>query len=119
MSGSSRLRRRAWLRHLPLLLLPIGPWVQAMRVSDVPIYATLRCEASARRGTEECVVAAGSQVQLVAEVAGPGVAAGADRRWFARVIAGPCTGAELTVPESCLRDQRSTPEPTLPAQPPR
>ena len=120
MGGSGTVRRRACLRRLcGLLMLPAAAGVRAVRVSDVPLYATLRCAASAKRGAAECVAPAGSHVQLVAEVAGPGVAPSADRHWFARVVAGPCSGAELTVAESCLSDQRSQPEPTPGARPSR
>ena len=113
------VRRREWLRRLSWLpLLAMATRVQAVRVSDVPLFATLRGSASARLGARECTAAEGSHVELVAEVAGPGVES-ADRRWFARVITGTCTGAELTVSEGLLRDQRSKPEPTSAAIPPR
>lgn len=100
-------RRRAFLCGLPWLLLPLSARVRAVRVSDVPLYATLRQAMFGRTGDRACAVAAGSTVELVAEVAGPGVPAGAERRWFVRVVGGPCDGAELTVPDSALRDPRS------------
>lgn len=118
--GRAALQRRACLRRLcGLLLLPMAARVHAVRVSDVPLYATLSCAASARLGDRELVAAEGSHVELVSEVSGLGVAPSPERRWFARVIAGPNAGAELSVPESCLRDQRSQPEPPPTAKPPR
>jgi len=122
MGGIGALRRRALLRCLPwalVLPLPLPLEVQAVRVTDVPLYATLACAAVATRDARECRVAEGSHVELVGEVSGPGVVPGADRRWFARVISGPCSGAELSLLESCLRDQRSVPEPSPAASRPR
>ena len=119
MGGNRATLRRSCMRVLLCLpLLPVASTVQAMRVSDVPIFATLNCIATAKLGGRECIVAKDSHVELVAEVGGLGSVAGSDRRWFARVVIGPCAGAELTVPESCLRDQRSQPEPPPAAKSP-
>lgn len=117
--GAAPRRRVGLLRLCGLLLLPAAVGVHAVRVSDVPLYATLTCSASATLGARQLVAAAGSHVALVGEVAGLGVPPGAERRWFARVIAGPDAGAELTVSEGCLRDQRSQPEPPASAPAPR
>jgi hypothetical protein len=117
--GRSRGRREWLCRVSCLLLFPVSAKVRGVRVTDVPLYATLRGAATARLGARECAAAEGNHVELVSEVAGPGVGQGADRRWFARLITGPCAGAELTVPESLLGDQRSQPEPTAaPRSPP-
>ena len=60
----------------------------AVRVSDVPLFATLNCPAAGRLGQGLCTVPAGSTVEMVAEVAGPGVAPAAQRQWFVRVLDG-------------------------------
>jgi hypothetical protein len=83
----------------------------AVRVNDIPLYATLCKPAAGRRGLESCMVPAGSTVELVSEVAGPGVPRAAQRRWFVRVLDGSCQGAELSVPQDALRDERDTPTP--------
>jgi hypothetical protein len=82
-----------------------------MRVNDVLLYATLGEETAAQIGLRPCRLAAGSIVQLVSEVAGPGVAPAQERQWFVRVASGPCAGAELTLSERRLKDQRGSPEP--------
>lgn len=120
MNSNGALLRWRCLRTLPLLfMLPLSTGVHALRVNDVPIYATLSKSAEGSRGNRACAVPRGSYVELVSEVAGPGVAHSADRRWFVRVISSTCQDAELTLTESCLIDLRSQPEPTSPTSQPR
>jgi hypothetical protein len=120
MGDPRALRRRWFVRRLPWALLScVATMVQAVRVTDVPLYATLACAVAARSNAGECMAPEGSHVELVAEVAGPGVVPASERRWFVHVINGPCTGAEASVPERCLRDQRAVPQPSPPAGRPR
>lgn len=113
MDSKRSWMRWLWWRKLPLLfMLPLTTGVHALRVNDIPLYATLSKPAEGLRKARACAVPRGSHVELVGEVSGLGVAQGADRRWFVRVISGTCKDAELTLTESCLLDVRSQPEPS-------
>ena len=94
-------------------------WGMAVRVSDVPRFATLSRSTAGRLVQGTCTVPEGSTLELVAEVAGPGVAPSAQRLWFVRVLDGACQGAELSVPEADLRDERDSPTPLTRPTPPR
>lgn len=119
MDSNGSMMAWRWWRRLPLLfILPHTTGVHALRVNDVPLYATLSKPAEGSVRTRACAIPRGSHVELVGEVAGLGVAQSADRRWFVRVISGVCKDAELTLSESCLLDVRSQPEPTLADDPP-
>ena len=99
-----------------VLAWPMGG--MAVRVSDVPRFATLSRPAGGRLARGLCTVPAGSTVEMVAEVAGPGVPPSAQRLWFVRVLDGACRGAEMSVPLAYLHDERDTPTPsTLPTPP--
>lgn len=112
--------RRAWLLRGAAAACCWPLRSLAVRVNDVPLYATLCRPAAGRRGGEACTVPAGSTVELVSEVAGPGVPAAAQRQWFVRVLDGSCHGAELSVPQDALRDERDSPTPAgRPAPPTR
>jgi hypothetical protein len=112
--------RRALLASAAAVALAWPMRGMTVRVSDVPLFATLNCPAAGRLGQGLCTVPAGSTVEMLAEVAGPGVAPVAQRRWFVRVLDGACQGAELSVPQAYLRDERDTPTPPdLSTLPPR
>ncbi len=83
-----------------------------MRVNDVQRFATLCGAALGRRPQGACEVPDGSTVELLAEVSGLGVPPLHPRHWFVRVHSGPCAGAEFSVRQGRLLDERDTPEPT-------
>jgi hypothetical protein len=89
------LRRAACVVATALSLVPT-PGV-AMRVNDVQRFATLDRAAQGRLSAGPCKGPAGSTVEMIAEVAGPGVQAGASRFWFVRVVDGDCAGAEFSI----------------------
>lgn len=83
-----------------------------MRVNDVQRFATLCGAAAGRRPQGVCEVPDGATVELVAEVSGLGLPPLHPRHWFVRVHGGPCDGAEFTVRQGRLQDERDTPQPT-------
>ncbi len=117
LPGLWALRRRALLASAAAALaLPLQG--MAMRVSDVPRFASLSDAELGHIAQRPCAVAAGSTVEMVAEIAGLGVPPTAQGRWFVRVWGGPCKGAELNVPRVRLSDERDTPAPTVMPLPP-
>jgi hypothetical protein len=125
--------RRAWLAgglSAPLLprwfglvaaslLMPRR--AHAVRVNDVRRFATLCGSAMGRRPEGVCEVPDGATVELVAEVSGLGLPPLHPRHWFVRVHSGPCAGAEFSVRQGRLLDERDAPGPpglSGPAGPP-
>ena len=86
----------------------------AVLVRDVPRFATLSRAAGGQLAHRPCAVPAGSIVEMVAAVAGPGVAPLPQHLWFVRVrvLDGVCLGAELSVSQANLQDERDRPAPT-------
>jgi len=123
--AAAALSHSAWTLRRALLAVsaasvfawPMGG--MAVRVSDVPLFATLSRPTAGRLIQGPCTVPEGSTVELVAEVAGLGVAPSEQRLWFVRVLDGACQGAELSVPQDCLRDERDSPTPPTRPTPPR
>jgi hypothetical protein len=115
MVRSEQGGRRAWLARWLLGVLGgtlVAPRrAQAARVNAVQRFATLCGEALGRRPQGVCQVPDGATVELVAEVSGLGLPPLHPRHWVVRVHGGPCDGAEFSVRQGRLLDERDKPEP--------